>query len=129
MGVDIESWAEVRVQSPHWFAVDKDLVEGRSYELYYALCDWGVEVPVMPLTTRRGLPPNVSIVVKKTAEDWGGYKHSWLTLREMQEAELPWEILGNHARGLFERALARLVEIADEHGADDTTTRMVFWFD
>jgi hypothetical protein len=102
MGVDIESWAEVYIDGM-WYAADKDLIDGRSMELFFVLRDWGddYEHRVPPLTTREGLPPDVSIVVKKDAEEWGG-NPAWLTLEEMQEADLPWNVLGNHARTLFE---------------------------
>ena len=64
----------------------KSIYSGRNYELFGILADVrGVGNPV--ISEPKGLPEDVSDVVKNESDRWGsdGHSHSYLTLREMVE--------------------------------------------
>lgn len=113
MGCDIHLFTEVKrkinnverwVNSDYWeinpyyrYGDDKDLeyerplnhvsiFRGRNYELFGILADVrGVGNPV--ISEPKGLPEDVSDVVKEESDRWGidGHSHSYLTLRELVE--------------------------------------------
>lgn len=73
---------------------------GRNYSLFAMLADVrngrgfaGVEIgrPVTPIDDPRGLPANVSDVVKGMSDSWGvdGHSHSWFGLEEL--LAVPWD--------------------------------------
>lgn len=64
----------------------KSIYSGRNYELFGILADVrGVGNPV--ISEPKGLPEDVSDVVKNESDRWGsdGHSHSYLTLRELVE--------------------------------------------
>ncbi|MEV2910725.1 hypothetical protein ABNF65_19460, partial [Paenibacillus larvae] len=59
----------------------------RSYRLYAALADVRNYNRVKPISEPRGLPSDVSAVVKEQSDEWGAYAHhrSYLTVKELSE--------------------------------------------
>lgn len=122
MGCDIHMFIEKR-QDPSlpWEADEHHVMDpegwvhsvtavGRSYWLFNAMA--GVRYGDKQLFDARGLPDNVSPIVKQESDRWGidGHTHSWLTLeeyktcleafdkaikREQEEYEEDWETLFN----------------------------------
>lgn len=61
------------------------IYEDRSYELFTALAGVRNSSDVDVIDYPRGLPDDVSDIVKKESDYWGvdGHSHSWLTAREL----------------------------------------------
>ena len=131
MGCDIHTHAEVRrgdrwervsgaIWAPQWFdEPNADEPFGvRNYRVFERLAGVRSSGEVEPLAEPRGLPADVTPEVRADAEDWGGnaHSHSWLTLRELQQANL------DDAR--FNADVETLATLGPP---DDV--RVVFWFD
>ena len=63
----------------------KEIYNGRNYELFTALADVRHCNGINVISKPKGLPEDVSEVVKKESDSWGidGHSHSWLTAREL----------------------------------------------
>lgn len=61
------------------------IYDGRDYELFTALANVRERDGIAVISEPRGLPDDVTDVVKKESDDWGidGHSHSWLTAREL----------------------------------------------
>lgn len=108
MGCDIHLYTEKKIEDINkniwwwcvdhwklndWKLFDKDeseyyqisIYNGRNYDLFAALADVRNSGYITPIDQPRGLPDDVSEVVKKEADSWDvdGHSHSWLTAKEL----------------------------------------------
>jgi hypothetical protein len=104
---------------------DRFYTDGRNYNLFCALA--GVrnyfENPVV-ISPPKGLPKDVSPVIRREKRRWGidGHSHSWLSLRELLEFD--WSAWGNTCDAFRDEVIPKLQALG---GPDDA--RIVFWFD
>lgn len=89
-------WIEdIRCSTPGELRVEPEVYEGRNYNLFAMLANVrngygfaGVDTGdgFVPIDMPRGLPPDVSVLVKKQSDGWGddGHSHSYFTLRELK---------------------------------------------
>lgn len=107
MGCDIHLYTEKIVNAddtPIWWCADRFLLneyrlydkddpkylvdpiyDGRNYTLFTAIAGVRNDGVTKVISKPRGLPKDVSKVVKKAAKAWGvdGHSHSWLTAKEL----------------------------------------------
>ena len=113
MGCDIHVYTEIRKtvdEKPKWFNNDywqfnpyydpkdpqgenkmdvKEIYHGRNYELFAILADVRNFGENKPMSEPRGLPKDVSKIVKSESKRWGedGHSHSYFTLKELKDAQ------------------------------------------
>lgn len=96
-------WKPDKYFDSKYETVQKDIVEyedrfyaGRNYDLFailanvrngYGFAGTDTGDGFIPISEPRGLPDDVSELIKDESEDWGpdGHSHSWLTLKELLE--------------------------------------------
>ncbi|MEV2910510.1 hypothetical protein ABNF65_18300 [Paenibacillus larvae] len=112
----------------------------RNYYLYAALADVRNYDGVKPICEPRGLPSDVSAVVKEQSDGWGRGAHdrSYLTAKELSEfdwdqkikfegRQIQWtESLKDRVDTFYTWSIPKLIELAD---GDPERVRIVFWFD
>ena len=127
MGCDIHGWVEVKhhgVQSFDYKVVDINFIN-RNYTIFGYL--FGVrgdcEHPIAP---KRGLPSNVSSYVAEESEDYGtdGHSHSWISLKEINNALLKEEI---EFTSDWQLLFSLMEKLGNYYGEDNV--RLVVWFD
>ena len=61
------------------------IYDGRSYSLFTALAGVRDDGMTPVISDPRGLPDDVSEIIKQESDDWGvdGHSHSWLTAKEL----------------------------------------------
>jgi hypothetical protein len=107
MGCDIHLYTEKKIKrkdKEFWWCVDnfkpnewnldysdepqfshKSIYDIRNYDLFAALADVRNYGNIIPIDEPRGLPDDISDIVKKEAEIWhgDGHSYSWLTAKEI----------------------------------------------
>lgn len=93
---------------------------------------------IVPLSSPRGLPYDVSATVRQQSDDWDidGHSHSWLTVNELLTFDYDQPLyFGEHGR---DRRCTESTyrELLDDHFLQELrdiqalgATRLVFWFD
>ncbi len=136
MGCDIHLHTEVKIEGRwhHWQLEDVS----RNYRLFEVMA--GVrgdasEAVALP----RGLPDDITVVTRKSREQYGedGHSESWLTLDEMLEVykrwPLPEPVIESRAlwrdRYIFGMRPEGYREFPDEAPEFVEEIRYVFWFD
>ena len=119
MGCDIHFCVERRMPDGSWSAVMNRGLEwemDRNYELFGRLA--GVRCRERVIAEPRGIPADVSNVVRREYDGWGvdGHSASWLTLRELRDG------IGADD---FRQTMAQMGQI----DMDPDRVRAVFWFD
>lgn len=85
MGCDIHSYAERKDINGQWGEIDFQPFDWRSYGMYGFLADVRNYSGIEPISKPRGLPNDLTPIIKNTAKMWGldGHSHSWLTVAEL----------------------------------------------
>ena len=114
-------------QHPEYITCEpgRGFYDGRWYQLFGALA--GVrDAAGANLYGGRGIPDDVSPVVRGHAEEWGpdGHSHSWATLEELRHPDLV--ALADHSDE-WARMYEGLKRVA--WSDDESRVRLVFWFD
>lgn len=62
----------------------------RNYSLFSVLADVRNNYNIKPIATPKGLPIDVSDIVRKESDEWDGdgHSHSWLTLKELLDYDI-----------------------------------------
>lgn len=141
---------EVTGRLEHWLKEEREgtynfISINRNYLLFAVLADVRNSYGIEPIHRPRGLPSDVSAVVKEQADNWGedAHDHSYLTIKELAEfdwnqetARARWETPYRHVQWteslkdcvdtFYTWSIPKLIELAD---GDLESVRIVFWFD
>jgi hypothetical protein len=137
MGCDIHLYIEVLTENG-WELYSHPHIK-RDYELFAKMA--GVRNylgSIEPIAEPRGLPNDISYLVRKSAEYWdsGGHSHSWLSSKEISELEL-WHDTGRDGRLANSKSLYHYIlnSYCEGNNFDGKSVdwikdaRFVFWFD
>lgn len=154
MGCDIHSYVEQK-HGDYWDDIEFSPFRQRNYGAFAFLADVRNYSAVPPLAAPRGLPEDISFIVKCRSKDWEGdaHTHSWLSAKELldfnYDAEMedrrytqqegpnffngaataePGQGTRKTWRDFLGPAFMRDLEMLRAAG-DAENTRVVFWFD
>jgi len=138
MGCDIHSHIEVKIKGK-WHYYDEVNIS-RNYRLFSRMADIRNEENIIPLSTPKGLPKDITFMTKLKSDYWDtdGHSHSWLSSKELFYLE-EWiernKILPDlaHKGFFFGSTFSGWIKYPEdtirlrELGVEDF--RLVFWFD
>jgi hypothetical protein len=144
MGCDIHMNIEVKTKNG-WELYSKPSVD-RFYKLFAKLANVRNDFGIQPISEPRGIPDDVSYLVKKSYESWKEYTHSasFITCEEMAELkewlknlakengsdflsyDLEYSILKTYCEG---NSFAGIKKYPEERPKWIYDCRLVFWFD
>jgi hypothetical protein len=154
MGCDIHMYAEENYSEERWIVVEEPIFadpyyspdreicrwntpytsqpyRGRNYDLFALLAGVRNYNKIRPISEPKGLPEDVSRIIKAYSDDWDvdGHSHSWLTLAELQAwdwaSQNRMETWAEAVGSFFTETMPALAKLAK----DPTNIRIVFWFD
>ncbi|MGG0757899.1 hypothetical protein [Brevibacillus laterosporus] len=97
------------------------IFDGRHYVLFSLLAGVRNYYSVTPISEQKGLPEDVTQVVKEKSDEWGldGHSHSWLSTREL--VEFDWSKPFEHEGWVSENEYKKF----KENGSPDSWSRGV----
>lgn len=143
MGCDIHLHTEVKIdgQWHHYSAPNCP----RHYALFALMCGVRGGSDVKPVAPIRGLPEDMSLITKLSAERWDGdgHSHTWMNAAELSELDKRWQVfvkennfdlweydLENEYFGYLEfGSWAGFADYPNERPKCIEDVRFVFWFD
>ena len=86
MGCDIHGWVEVKLLDTWYPVIDISLFVHRNYDMFGCLFGVRNYCKFKPIAANRGIPDDVSELVKKEIRSWDidGHSHTWITYREIK---------------------------------------------
>lgn len=148
----LNEWRKIDKHEPKWY-VD-EIYKGRDYTLFAALAGVRNDGSTEVISEPRGLPKDVSKIIKRESDRWGvdGHSHSWLLASELFEYQKKFSTSKWNAESqiLVQRSpVDHLVECVKKRMADEfyifdflkdeekekrfndaaDKFRIVFWFD
>lgn len=143
MGCDIHLHSEIKING-RWHCYGSPNPH-RNYRLFARMANVRNYGDIVPIAEPRGLPSDVSVVVKFSADDYGtdGHSHSYLTSAEIAELEQWYEAEGKYPHEdkldpfwfektfgfLFGNTYPGFNKYPDERPKGLEDVRFVFWFD
>ena len=124
-------WFDKYPESEQEFIIareDRFYSGGRNYNLFCALCgvrNYHFDGDIKCVSKPKGLPNDVSDIVKKQYDLWGsdGHSHSWNTLKELKEFD--WSVYGDTVKEFLEEVIPKMEAV----GVSDEDVRIVYFFD
>lgn len=137
MGCDIHCFVEVNINGKWMFYNQCDV--GRHYGLFAKMAGVRNYDEIVPISDPKGIPDNISEMVKIHCEYFGddGHSHSWLSIRELiklreyyQEkiSEKSWDF-DDEFGYIFGNPITEFYKYNEEYPEFLKDIRVVFWFD
>jgi hypothetical protein len=142
MGCDIHVHLERRDERGRYVEIpqvpDEYPLGGRSYSRFAFLAGVRNWANIIPLSSPRGLPHDLSATVREQSDEWDidGHSHSWLTLHELLTFDYDQPLLFREGGRDPRCTEATYRQLLDEEFLSEVrdlqasgVARVVFWFD
>lgn len=147
MGVDIHMYIEVKNLRNQWICINPkylNLLEEpgeysinqlripRNSTLFAILADVRNYSDYIPISEPRGIPEDISNVVRSEYDDWGEdnvHSESYLTLKDLKDYNI--QYYGPNLK-LIDNLITKIKDLSNEYypsSSYDDNIRIVFWFD
>lgn len=134
MGCDIHAHVELKING-QWHHYDQPRIQ-RDYKLFARMANVRNEDGITPISEPRGLPDDITFIVKFDSDHCGsdGHSHSYLTSEEMAELDRECQNSDSYADWvtfgyLFGGHYCYYFDYPDERTEGVEDFRLVFWFD